>query len=74
MFTIEQIKEAHTKVKSGADFQANIKEIKELGVTYYETFVSDGHTDYFDKNDNKTSTAAKYNALTIAEISNAEQF
>lgn len=36
MFTAEQIKTAHRKVKSGADFPAYIKEIKVLGVTHYE--------------------------------------
>lgn len=74
MFTLEQIKEAHSKVKSGADFPAYIKEIKQLGVTNYETFVADGHTDFFGANDYKTSSMAKYDALTIATTSQAEQF
>lgn len=34
MFTVEQIKTAHSKVKSGADFPAYIQDIKKLGVTY----------------------------------------
>jgi hypothetical protein len=42
MFTVEQIKTAHGKVKSGADFPAYIQDIKKLGVTSYETFVTDG--------------------------------
>lgn len=33
MFTIEQIKTAHSQVKSGADFPAYIQEIKKLGDT-----------------------------------------
>lgn len=74
MFTLEQIKEAHSKVKSGADFPAYIKEIKQLGVTNYETFVTDGHTDFFGANDYKTSSIAKYDTLTIATTSQAEQF
>jgi uncharacterized protein YbcV (DUF1398 family) len=74
MFTLEQIKDAHSKVKSGADFPAYIKEIKQLGVTNYETFVADGHTDFFGANDYKTSSMAKYDALTIATTSQAEQF
>lgn len=74
MFTVEQIKAAHSKVKSGADFPAYIQEIKKLGVTFYETFVTDGHTDYFGANDYKTSSSAKYTTLPIAEVSNIEQF
>jgi uncharacterized protein YbcV (DUF1398 family) len=74
MFTVEQIKAAHSKVKSGADFPAYIQDLKKLGVTYYKTFVSDGHTDYYGANNYKTSTIAKYGPLGITETSNAEQF
>ncbi len=74
MFTIEQIKAAHSKVKSGADFPAYIQDIKKIGVTYYEAFVSDGHIDYYGANDYKTSSDSTYDALTIATTSNIEQF
>lgn len=74
MFTIEQIKEAHGKVKSGADFPSYIQDLKKLGVTYYETFVVDGHTDYYGVNDYKIISPAKYEMLTVAEKSNEEQF
>lgn len=74
MFTLQQITNAHSKVKSGADFPAYIKEIKQLGVSYYETYVSDGHTDFFGIDDYKISSTAKYDTLKIAEISQAEQF
>ena len=74
MFTVEQIKAAHSKVKSGADFPAYIQDIKKLGVTFYETFVIDGHTDYYGVNNYKTTAPAKYAELTIAETSNTEQF
>jgi len=47
MFTIEQIKDAHAKVKSGADFPAYVQEVIRLGVTRYETYVADGQTHYF---------------------------
>ena len=74
MFTVEQIKAAHSKVISGADFPAYIKEIKQLGVTHYETFVVDGHTDYFGDKNYKTSSIARYNVLDIAETSQFETF
>jgi len=74
MFTAEQIKAAHSKVKSGADFPAYIQEIKKLGVTFYETFVTDGHTDYYGVHAYKTSSVARYDTLTVAETPNIEQF
>jgi|SRR6185437_13150247 len=74
MFTIEQIKEAHSKVKSGADFPAYIRDLKKLGVTFYETFVTDGHTGYYGANKFNANSPAKYESLAIADIPNAEQF
>jgi len=74
MFTIDQIKQAHSKVKSGADFPEYIREIKQLGVSAYETFVTDGHTIFFGNPDYSISTETKYSNLSIAKNSNAEQF
>ncbi len=74
MFTIEQIEEAHSKVKSGADFSHYIHDIKKLGVTHYEVFVTDGHTDYYGANDFRVSAPAKYEIVSIGEIPNKKQF
>lgn len=74
MFTVEEIKAAHSKVKSGADFPAYIREIKNLGVTFYETYVTDGHTDYYGEEHYKTTSPAKYEPMAIASESNTEQF
>lgn len=74
MFTADQIKVAHSKVKSGADFPSYIQEIKALGVTRYETYVSDGHTDYHGSMYFITNVPSKYNNLLIADLADNEQF
>lgn len=74
MFTAEQLKKAHSKVKSGADFPAYIKEIKAMGVTHYETYVSDGHINYYGANDYVAKVPAKYETLTNAENADMEVF
>jgi uncharacterized protein YbcV (DUF1398 family) len=74
MFTVEQIKAAHSKVKSGADFPSYIQEIKTLGVTHYEAYVADGHIDYHGANNYMAKVPAKYPSLKIAGIPNTEQF
>jgi uncharacterized protein YbcV (DUF1398 family) len=74
MFSIEQIKTAHSKVKSGADFPSYIQDLKQLGVIAYDTYVSDGHTNYFGSNDIKITSPAKYETLTIAEKTDENQF
>lgn len=74
MFTVEQIKTAHSKVKSGADFPAYIKEIKALGVTHYVAYVADGHIDYHGANQHIAKVPAKYETLQIAETSQNDKF
>lgn len=65
--TLEQIQNAHSQVKSGADFPAYIQAIKTLGVSHYQAYVSDGHTDYHGTNNEKVTSPAKYDAIQIAE-------
>ena len=74
MFTAEEVKAAHAKVKSGADFPAYIKEINAHGVTHYEAYVADGHIDYHGANGYTAKVPAKYDPLKIAETSNQEAF
>lgn len=65
MFTEEQIKTAHSRVKSGADFPAYIQKIRLLGVTHYEAYVTDGHIDYHGDDGYTVKVPAKYEALVI---------
>jgi uncharacterized protein YbcV (DUF1398 family) len=74
MFTVEQIKAAHSKVKSGADFPPYIKEIKELGVTHYEAYVGDGHIVYHGTNNYSATVPEKYEPLIIADKAKIEEF
>lgn len=74
MFTVEQIEKAHEKVKSGADFPKYIQEIKQMGVTAFETWVNDSHTEYFGMNDFQTKSLPQYEKLTIADGSDSVKF
>jgi len=74
MFTVEKIKAAHSKVKSGADFPAYIKEIKSMGVTHYEAYVTDGHIDYHGGNSYTVTVLAKYDSIGIADSPKTDKF
>jgi len=74
MFTVEEIKAAHSKVRSGADFPKYIQEIKTLGVTAFETWVKDSHTDYFGANDYRTSSKPMYEDLDISHSTDKIKF
>ncbi|MGG7035383.1 MAG: DUF1398 domain-containing protein [Flavobacterium sp.] len=74
MFTIEQINDAHSKVKSGADFPAYIRDLITLGVKGYDTFVNDGHVEYYGDNNFRATATDKYAAILVAENPNKERF
>ena len=68
MFTLLEIETAHSKVKTGADFPHYIQEIKALGVTSFETWVLDSHTNYFGNDDETICSDSQYNELTISDV------
>lgn len=74
MFTIELIKAAHSKVKSGADFPKYIQEIKTMGVDAFETWVRDSHTEYFGANGYRASSKPMFENMTIADICDKTKF
>ena len=73
MFTTEQIHEASGKVKSGADFPQFVQDLKYIGVSHYDSFVSDGRTKYYGANNFILEEGAKYPAMHVNEISSADK-
>ncbi|TCD27130.1 DUF1398 domain-containing protein [Pedobacter psychrodurus] len=66
MVTIENIRAAESKIKTGADFPQFIKEIKEMGVKRNDVYVSNGLSIYFDDEDNAQQVSPdEYPTLTI---------
>jgi uncharacterized protein YbcV (DUF1398 family) len=74
MFTVEQIKAAHSKVKSGADFPKYIQDIKQLGVHAFETWVIDSYTEYFGRDEYQVKSEPMYKNLVIAGKSDKSKF
>lgn len=74
MFSIDQIKAAHAKVKTGTDFPKYIQEIIELGVKGYDTIVTDGRVSYYGDNNFEVSSEKKYDAIPITTVANKERF
>jgi len=74
MFTIDQIKEAHSKVKSGSDFPSYIQDLIELGVQGYNIFVNDGHEEYFGSDNYRVAAQVSYDSIPVAPSANKERF
>lgn len=73
MFTLEQIKEVHSRVKSGADFPAYAQNMKKLGVVNYIHYLADGQTTYNGTNDYTISGTAKWDARPIAQTADSNK-
>ncbi|MEZ4803765.1 MAG: DUF1398 family protein [Gelidibacter sp.] len=71
MFTLEKIQNAHKKVKSGADFPQYIKDLNAMGVTHYDTFVSDGQSKFYDSSNDSLDGHPKYPKIKVNEVSSA---
>jgi len=65
MFTTDQIRTAHGRVKSGADFPAYIQEIAGLGVVSYIHYVSDGSIVYHGADAYSTTAAARWETVPV---------
>ena len=66
MFALQQLKAAHAKVKSGADFPAYVQEIKKLGLLHYDFQVKNGQTEYYGANGLQVNSDAIYPEKTIS--------
>jgi uncharacterized protein YbcV (DUF1398 family) len=74
MFTIENIRAAESKIKTGADFPQFIKEIKEMGVKRNDVYVSNGLSIYFDDEDNAQQISPEgYPVLIINDESSGDK-
>lgn len=74
MFTLDQIKQAHSKVKSGADFPQYVQDLIRLGVIHYTTYVRDGHTVYWGSDNFRVQSPAVYDRKEIAGKGDKSQF
>lgn len=73
-FTMDQIKAAHARVKSGSDFPQYIRDLKTLGVQAYDTYVEDGHSDFKGGNGYRIFSPGKYDKLKISDAINTDSF
>lgn len=71
MFTLQQVKTAHAKVKTGADFPRYIQEIKALGLRRYEFLVRDGAIAYYGDNGHQIKADPIYAPQNIHSSSSA---
>jgi uncharacterized protein YbcV (DUF1398 family) len=74
MFTIEQINDVDTRLGSARTFGDYVRGLKALGVERYESYVADGHSEYFGQSGHTVVSPPVHALLPVAETSQRETF
>jgi uncharacterized protein YbcV (DUF1398 family) len=74
VFTFEQINDIHDRLGSAETLARYLEALKNIGVDKYDSFITDGHSEYFGKGGHKVVSPYMHEKLSIAETSNRESF
>jgi len=53
MFTLEQINHIHDQLGNAETLSEYLEALKKIGVETYDSFITDGHSEYFGKSGHK---------------------
>ena len=74
MFTLEQINDIHDRMGSAKTFTAYVLALKAIGVEWCDTYLADGHSEYFGQGGHKIVSPPVHEVLAVAEIGQRETF
>jgi len=71
MFNLEQIKRIHDQLGKRATL---LQYLQAVGVDKCDSFICDGHSEYFGREGHKVVSSSAHEKLKIAEVGNREDF
>ena len=74
MFDIEQINDLHARLGKAETLFEYVRALNAIGVEGYDSYLTDGHSEYFGKRGHKVISPPAHDKLSIAEKSNRESF
>lgn len=74
MFTIEQINDVHEKLGTMKDFLNFVTALKLLGIEKYDSYLTDGHSQYFGADGYNIESDPVHEKLIIAGNGDKENF
>jgi uncharacterized protein YbcV (DUF1398 family) len=74
VFTIEQIEELHGRLGSAETLSDYVRALAALGVARYDSFVSDGHSEYVGRDSHRVTSRPVHEELIVAESSDRDAF
>jgi uncharacterized protein YbcV (DUF1398 family) len=72
MFALEHIDGIHERLGDARTLYQYVQALRELGVGRYDSYVEDGHSEYFGRDGHSVTTDAAHQTLHIANISNRD--
>ena len=74
MFTIEQIDDLHAWLGSARTLPEYMRALKALGVERYDSYLADGHSEYFGQGGHRVVSPPVHEVLPVAETGQREAF
>lgn len=74
MFTLEQISGIHDRLGNRGALGGYLRALRDIGVEMYDSYITDGHSEYFGADGQKLVGPAFHEAFAIAETCDKEQF
>lgn len=74
MFTIEKINDLHDRLGSAKTLAKYVLALKALGVERYDSYLADGHSEYFGQGGHTVVSPPVHEVLPVAETSQRETF
>jgi len=74
MFTLEQINNIHDRLGKAETLSQYLEALRNTAVDKCDSFITDGHSEYFGKGGHKVVSLPVHEKLPIAETSNRESF
>src|SRR6478735_11938666 len=72
MFTLDQIQEIHERLGKRSLITQYLKALHAIGVEKYDSFISDGHSEYFGKESQKVISPPSHAELSISKTCQLE--
>ena len=74
MFTLKQINALHSRLGRAQTFLEYVRALSAIGVEKYDSYLADGHSEYFGSSGEQINSPAAHEELAIAEKSDRKSF
>ena len=74
MFTLEEIDKLHERLGSAETLTEYVQALAALGVDRYDSFVCDGHSEYWGSGRHRVISQAVHDVLAVARASDRDAF